>query len=160
MSIATQIAPEDTATIPPDVHRSNGPGEAEAISSEDRILWISRRLWRRRRQLLWMAGVGALAALVVGLLTPNEYKSTARLMPPENQGGAAGLAAVANRFSASDLVFGGDLFSAQGNGALFLGILRSRTAQELAVEVRMPVGNWRPIRKSSRTAKAASSRSP
>lgn len=155
MSSATQIAPEDPATHPLDVRPGDDGGVPEARQPEDRILWISLRLWKQRRELLRTAGVGALLAFVLALLTPNQYKSTARLMPPENQGGASGLAAVASRLSASDLVFGGDLFNAQGNGALFLGILRSRTAQERLVakfDLTLVPGRWFGTRSRSEDA--------
>ena len=97
-----------------------------------------------RLRLLWaervLLGKAALAGLVLGLtiafLIPARYDSTVQLMPPDNQsssgmmmlgalaskggaGGAGGLGAIA-----------GDLLGMKSSGALFVGVLGSRTVQD------------------------------
>jgi uncharacterized protein involved in exopolysaccharide biosynthesis len=42
-------------------------------------------LWRRRLWLAMISGIGLLLSICVALLIPNEYKSTAQLMPPDRQ---------------------------------------------------------------------------
>jgi len=104
------------------------------IGPEYRLLNLAQLFWERRRCLLRMAMSLSLLALMTGLLTPNTYRSTTRLMPPDKQNGS-NLAALASRVAGSDLAFlADDLPGMQSTGALFVGVLSSRTTQEKIVE--------------------------
>jgi uncharacterized protein involved in exopolysaccharide biosynthesis len=88
-------------------------------------------IWQRRRWLAEVIGVGTLVAIGIALLTPNQYMSTAQLMPPDQQaisspsmlGALAGASAMMPSLS-------GGLMNAKTPGGLPIGILSSRTAQD------------------------------
>jgi len=101
-----------------------------------------RLLWEQRRFLLRWTVIGLVVSLVVTFLIPSRYEATTELMPPDNQsgGGAAALlaAAAAGRGgsgSGSGLAgLAGDLLGTKNSGALFVGILSSRTVQDRLIE--------------------------
>jgi len=104
------------------------------LGSEHRLLNLAQLFWNQRRCLLHMAMSLSLLACVAGLLMPNTYRSTTRLMPPDKQN-ASSLAAWASRVAGSDLGFlADDLPGTQSTGALFVGVLNSRTTRENIVE--------------------------
>jgi capsule polysaccharide export protein KpsE/RkpR len=88
-------------------------------------------LWERRRMLMRVATAALVVSIVVVLLIPKRYESTARIMPPENTGASAALfAAMAGRGlgelgSLSGLA--GSLLGARPSSALFEDLLRSST---------------------------------
>ena len=100
-----------------------------------------RLLWNQRRFLSKAAGVGVLVGLLIAFAIPKEYRASVQLMPPDNQsnagmlfaalaakgggggGGGSGLGAIA-----------GDLLGIKNSGALFIGILRSRTVADRVVQ--------------------------
>ena len=86
-------------------------------------------LWQRRRFLAAVTGIGLLLALGYVLRTPNEYESTARLMPPDQQSLSSGSLLSALTGSGPVASMGG-LMSAKTPGSIFIGILGSRTAQD------------------------------
>lgn len=94
-----------------------------------------RLLWDARRLLLRAFVLGALASVLLVLLIPVRYESTAQLMPPDGQAGngAAMLAALAGRTSGLGGV-AGDLLGVKNSGALFVGILESRTVEDRLIE--------------------------
>jgi len=91
-----------------------------------------RLIWNERRFLARMVFCGVAAALLIALFIRPEYESTARLMPPDSgtDSNLAMLSAVAGR--AGGLMGGvaGDLLGIKSSGALFIGILRSRTVED------------------------------
>jgi uncharacterized protein involved in exopolysaccharide biosynthesis len=99
-----------------------------------------RLLWEQRRFLLRWTVIGLVVSLVVTFLIPSRYEATTELMPPDNQsgGGAAALlaaAATGRSGSGSGLAgLAGDLLGTKNSGALFVGILSSRTVQDRLVE--------------------------
>jgi capsule polysaccharide export protein KpsE/RkpR len=101
------------------------PKQTDAVWVVNMVL-----LWSRRRFLAGITAMAfALSTLVVVLL-PNQYKSTTRIMPPEQTtGGAAMLAALAGRSQGvgSLASLAGGLFGGRSNGALFIDLLRSGT---------------------------------
>lgn len=136
-------------TIPYDLESQNqeisdprapdaGPSEAE---SRDRLLYLMQLFSGNWRLIRKIAILAAVLALIVALLTPNTYRSTTRLMPPEDQSGTkanlAMMAGMASKASGggSDLgMLAGDLLGSHTSGDLFVGILHSRTAQENIVD--------------------------
>jgi uncharacterized protein involved in exopolysaccharide biosynthesis len=94
-----------------------------------------RVLWESRRLLLAAVLLGALASLGIALLIPSRYEATAQLMPPDGQSGSgmAMLSALAGRAGGMGDV-AGDLLGVKNSGALFVGILESRTVKDRLVE--------------------------
>lgn len=111
------------------------------VQVEDAQAWNVARLrllWGRRRLLIRATLAGLVASSLGALLLPNQYTSTTRLMPPDTQGTsgmAMMMAAVATRGSGSNLgSMAGDLLGMKSNGALFVGVLKSQTAQDRVVQ--------------------------
>jgi uncharacterized protein involved in exopolysaccharide biosynthesis len=106
---------------------------------EDRVLGMSRLIWEERRQVFRFAVTSAFVTLVIALFLRNTYESSTRLMPPDKS--SSGMAAIATMAlgmkagGSSDLgSMAGDLLGMQSSGALFVGVLRSHTAQERVVD--------------------------
>lgn len=75
--------------------------------------------------------LGALGSMGIALLIPSRYEATTQLMPPDGQSssGMAMLSAMAGRAGGLGGVVG-DLLEVKNSGALFVGILGSRTVQD------------------------------
>jgi capsule polysaccharide export protein KpsE/RkpR len=73
---------------------------------------------------------------VVALLIPSRYVASTQLMPPDNQSGsgAAAFLSAASRSGGSLAGIAGDLLGTKNSGALFVGILSSRTVQDRLIE--------------------------
>jgi capsule polysaccharide export protein KpsE/RkpR len=107
------------------------------IPVEYRMLHTLSVFWHDRSMILRIAACMALVTLVFAVLSPNQYKSTTELMPPDSKGGSglAALANVASQLGGSPIgAFAGDALGMQSTGALFVGVLQSRTARENLVE--------------------------
>ena len=91
-----------------------------------------RLLWEHRRFLFRMAALGLAAATVIAFLIPARYESTTRLMPPDDQSGSAFAmaAALSGRLPGGLGAIAGDVLGIKSSGALFTGILVSRTVQD------------------------------
>jgi uncharacterized protein involved in exopolysaccharide biosynthesis len=95
----------------------------------------SQLLWKNRRFLAWAIFAGLGVGLVVALLIPSRYESTVQLMPPDNQsGGLAMLAALTAKTGGGLASVAGDLLGVKSSGALFVGILKSRTVEDRLVD--------------------------
>jgi uncharacterized protein involved in exopolysaccharide biosynthesis len=90
-----------------------------------------RLLWDHRRFFLLAALAGLLASTLVAFLIPKSYTSTTQLMPPDPQStsGVAMMAAMAAKGGGLSAM-AGDLLGLKSSGAMFIGVLRSQTAQE------------------------------
>jgi capsule polysaccharide export protein KpsE/RkpR len=95
-----------------------------------------RLLWNRRRFFLQAATLGLIASSLVAFLIPRSYTSTAQLMPPDTQSssGLAMMAAMATKVGGGLGSMAGDLLGLKTTGALFIGVLRSETAQDRLVQ--------------------------
>jgi capsule polysaccharide export protein KpsE/RkpR len=96
-----------------------------------------RLFWGERRFL----GKAFLAGLVVGCLVafliPARYEASVQLMPPDTQSttGMAMMAALTAKAGNSNLGgLAGDLLGIKSSGALFVGVLGSRTVQDRLVD--------------------------
>jgi capsule polysaccharide export protein KpsE/RkpR len=104
---------------------------AEFEGKEATPNWVTNAsvLWAHRAGLGRIAVVAVLLALVIAFIVPNQYESTARIMPPETGGGTTALlAAIAGRSEFGGL--GGlasSLLGARTSGPLFIDLLRSAT---------------------------------
>jgi capsule polysaccharide export protein KpsE/RkpR len=94
-------------------------------------------LWNERRFLARTAAWGLVAATVIAFLIPRRYESTARLMPPDTQSmsGMGMLASLAGKVGGGNLAtIGSEALGLKSSGALFVGILASRTVQDRLIE--------------------------
>jgi capsule polysaccharide export protein KpsE/RkpR len=126
--------PEQQIVEPPDLSESLVTEEDEG--ARDRLVSKLRLLWGERRFLFRVTGYGLLVATLIAFSIPKRYESMARLMPPDSQSGSgmAMLAALTAR-TGSDLgILASDLFGFKSSGALFVGILSSRTVQDRLID--------------------------
>ena len=88
-------------------------------------------LWDRRQILGRAALWSLLVATAIAFFTPKQYESTARIMPPEQQGmSTAMLAALAGKAMPGVLgSLAGNVFGLKDTGALFVELLQSGTIQ-------------------------------
>jgi uncharacterized protein involved in exopolysaccharide biosynthesis len=111
-------------------------GTLQPPSAEDSFLLERVRLiWNERRFLARAVFCGAAATLVIVLFIHAKYESTARLMPPDSgaDSNLAMLSALAGRTGNLMGSVTGDLLGVKSSGALFIGILRSRTVEDRLV---------------------------
>ncbi|HEV2418107.1 MAG TPA: Wzz/FepE/Etk N-terminal domain-containing protein [Terriglobia bacterium] len=94
-----------------------------------RVLWEGRRFFSR------VGAIGLLVSTLIAFLIPKSYTSMAQLMPPDTQSssGMAMMAALTARGGGFGSV-AEDLLGLQSSGALFIGVLRSQTAQERLIQ--------------------------
>ena len=112
----------------------------EALPYNDRHAWQAERLrllWEHRRLLARSTAFGLAASILLALLIPRSYTSTTQLMPPDTRSnsGLAMMASMAAKNTGGGLgAMAADLLGFNTTGALFVGILRSDTAQSRLVE--------------------------
>jgi capsule polysaccharide export protein KpsE/RkpR len=93
------------------------------------LLWEQRAMVRRAFVYALLTGT------VIALLIPNLYTSKARIMPPDEQGGAAMLASLLGKGDSPGLGTLAQIGLGQKtNGALYAYLLHSRTVQDRIVE--------------------------
>jgi capsule polysaccharide export protein KpsE/RkpR len=107
----------------------------ETRDARKRVIIRLRLFWDARKLLFGVFVLGALVSLGFALLIPSRYEATTQLMPPDGQSssGMAMLSALAGRAGGVGGV-AGDLLGVKNSGALFVGILESRTVQDRLVE--------------------------
>jgi uncharacterized protein involved in exopolysaccharide biosynthesis len=87
-------------------------------------------LWDRRHLLVRVASIALLISLLIAFTLPKQYKSSARIMPPNNSGiSTAVLAALAGRASGLSGIgaLAGSLFGTNSTSPLLVDLLRSGT---------------------------------
>jgi uncharacterized protein involved in exopolysaccharide biosynthesis len=99
-------------------------------AARGRVLW-EKRLWLGRALL-----AGLLAGAGAAFLVPARYRSSTRLMPPDTQSelGVTFPAAWAARRGGSLGTLAGEVMGTKSVGALFVGILQSRTLADRLIE--------------------------
>ena len=101
--------------------------------------WVVRAmiLWRHRRLLVRVTAISLMVGLVIAFVIPKRYKSTASIMPPDQQGSSAMmLAALAGRTSGLGALgsLAGGLLGAHSSTALFIDLLHSGTVTGHLIE--------------------------
>lgn len=92
-------------------------------------LWMA--IWQHRLCMAKVIGLGTLVAIGIALLIPNQYTSTAQLMPPDQQAlSGTSVLSVLSGTSAMMPSLSGGLMNAKTPGGLPISILQSRTAQD------------------------------
>lgn len=123
-----------------EMRQSNGDVKASHESDDNRERQIRRlrAVWENRSYLLRYVVCGFVISVLGALAIPSRYQATTQLMPPDNQSGsgaAALLSAVAGRAGAGGLgSLAGDVLGVKNSGALFVGILSTRTVQDRIIQ--------------------------
>jgi capsule polysaccharide export protein KpsE/RkpR len=105
------------------------------LITPDKQSWVENAslFWEYRLIFLRVAGIVFVLSLIMVLLLPKEFESSARIMPPESGGNSAAmLAALVGRGSSAGSASGlaglaGSLLGAKNNGAMFVALLHSGT---------------------------------
>ena len=123
--------------------------DVDDSNREPEMLAVARLLWTKRKFVWKGALAGLLLFLAIGLLRPNKYESTVQLMPPDASslsGSSAMMGAALSALGGGEMGGGsasaaggfagtvGDLLGVQKPGALFIGILRSRTISDRIID--------------------------
>lgn len=120
-----------------DAPESYLPLEPLLQETRERRIAFLRLFWECRRLLFRAAVLGIVASAAIALLIPNRYEATTQLMPPDVQAGTgmAMLAAASARIGAGSSLgnLPSDLLGVKTSGALFIGILKSRTVADRLV---------------------------
>jgi uncharacterized protein involved in exopolysaccharide biosynthesis len=107
---------------------------AEETAGRERIVTRLRRLWDRRQAVWRSTGTGLVLSTLIAFLIPKRFESSAHLMPPDQPNAGIGMALLAGSSSnnaGSNLgSIAGGLLGLKSSGALFIGILQSRTVQD------------------------------
>jgi uncharacterized protein involved in exopolysaccharide biosynthesis len=107
----------------------------EERAARERVVSRVRLLWNQRKFLLRAMGAGLVLSTLIAFAIPKRFESTTRLMPPDDMNSGMALLAAAGGRSGSGLggnlgSVAGDLLGIKSSGALFVGILQSRTVQD------------------------------
>jgi len=135
----TRSNPNAVLVEAPEAREMPAPEWNESLSREPMLPRL-RLLWGMRRFLFRCALVGIFASALIAFLIPSDYESTARLMPPDPpQGGGLALMAMLGGGSQNGGSGGlgglaSDLLGAKTTGAVFIAVMRSRTAQDGIVQ--------------------------
>jgi capsule polysaccharide export protein KpsE/RkpR len=104
-----------------------------AETPRERTIDRLRLLWDNRRLLFRFAAWGLAGGIVLAFLIPVQYESTVRLMPPDDKADSAFAmvgAALGGKLPGGLGSMAGDFLGIKSSGALFTGILGSRTVQD------------------------------
>ena len=114
-----------------DIGQVSAPGLLLQNMRERAVLRLGL-LWRERGFLSRAAVFGLLLGTLLAFLLPKRFESTVQLMPPDSQSnsGLALLAGLASRNGSGLGAVAGDLLGMKSSGALFIGVLHSRTAED------------------------------
>jgi capsule polysaccharide export protein KpsE/RkpR len=108
------------------------------IESREKTVERLRLLWEQRRVLGKTVAISLVLGLLLAFIIPSHYESTVQLMPPDSDdsSGMTMLAALAGSTGAMSGLgaIAGDLLGLKNSGAVFVGILRSRTVQDRLVD--------------------------
>lgn len=118
---------------------ATGETSVAEVPVEDARAWQADQLrlfWGRRRFFFRAVGVGLLVSTLVAFLIPKSYTSTTQLMPPDAQSTSAMamMAGLAAKTGGGLGAMAGDLLGVKSSGALFVGVLKSQTAQDRLVQ--------------------------
>lgn len=126
----------DPELLEPGLNDQRAPTQEGFATVAERQAQVLRLLWGRRSSPLKAAAFGLFASTLIAFLIPKSFTSTAQLMPPDAQSssGLAMMAAMASKVGTGLGSVAGDLLGMKSTGALFIGVLRSQTAQDRLVQ--------------------------
>ena len=129
---ATKTRP-DFSTEP--AYRGIEAPESIEGTPSGRLIGYLSLLWRERRTAARATLAGLVLGTLLAFLLPKQYQSTVQLMPPDTQSSSSAMLAALSAKAGSGLgAMAGDLLGGNSTGALFLGILRSRTLEDRLVQ--------------------------
>lgn len=143
--------------------------DVEQEGGDPQLIPRLRLLWDQRVRLAKATLAGFVLAAIITLLIPNSYQANVQLMPPDNSAlsgtsamlglmlGAGGIGGGTGGSATGGLAGTvGDLLGAQKPGALFIGILGSRTIADRVID-RFDLRKvyWRKTYASTRTKLAS-----
>ena len=96
-------------------------------------------LWRNRARLVRVTAVGGLLTLLIAFVIPNRYESSTRLMGPDMKAGASealltGLLSRTGGPGGGLVGLGANLLGISDSGAVFIGVLNSRSVADSLVK--------------------------
>ncbi len=111
------------------------PVEEGSQGNKSSVVYL-RLLWQHRRPFTRAVIYGLLASTLIAFMIPTRYKSTARLMPPDNsQSGGLAMAAAALSGGAGGLgSAASEMLGLKSTSDIFVGILSSRTVQDKLIQ--------------------------
>lgn len=136
MNFTTSAPPMPSTEPQRNGHSAMYPFPNGSSTPSKRVMYL-RMFWEQRRFFLRVGIYALLATTILAFLIPPRYKAKAQLMPPEGQQGlgAALMGALSSKGAAGALSgLAGDLLGAKNSGALFVGVLNSRTVADRLIE--------------------------
>jgi len=139
----------ETPEVSDVTHLRAGPDAVAVRPQNDQparlaIAWL---LWEQRRQIAKATLAALMISALVTLLIPNSYQAVVQLMPPDSNSLSGGMGMLTALMGMSDLGSSGgssgggglasglgDLLGGQKVGALFIGILDSRTIADRIID--------------------------
>ena len=132
-----------TSSAPPPLTReTSGNGHArrypfpEPLRTPSKRVAYLRMFWDRRRFLLRAGIYALLASILIAFLIPVRYKAKTQLMPPDGQQGLGMMlmSALSSKGAGALGGMAGDLLGMKNSGALFVGVLKSRTVADRLIQ--------------------------
>lgn len=108
------------------------PANGDEEAGRQRMVVRLRHFWNQRYVVSRLTLAAFLVSALIAFVIPRRYESTARLMPPDQTSSTSGmalLAAAGNAGSGLGSLAGG-ILGLKSSGALFIGILQSRTVED------------------------------
>lgn len=108
-------------------------GQSESGPSA-RVMGYLLLLWGERRALGRMMLAGLAFGTLLAFVLPEQYQSTVQLMPPDTHSSSGAMLTALSAKAGSNIgALAGDWLGETSTGALFIGILRSRTLEDRLV---------------------------
>jgi uncharacterized protein involved in exopolysaccharide biosynthesis len=99
------------------------------------LIGYLRLLWGEGRAVGRMTAGGLVLGTLLAFVLPKQYQSTVQLMPPDIQSSSGAMLAALSAKAGSGIgSMAGDFLGGNSTGALFAGILRSRTLEDRLVD--------------------------
>jgi capsule polysaccharide export protein KpsE/RkpR len=115
--------------------------ETERPFAWERFFERVRLIWAHRRFVMRAAVVGLALSVALAFLIPARYESRTQLMPPDSNSAnlltlLAGFGGQGGSMGSGSALGGiaGDLLGMKSTGALFIGVLQSRTVQDRIID--------------------------
>jgi len=107
----------------------------DGTEGRERLIARLQIVWRHRGFVAKMVVLGLLVSTLIAFLIPKRYTATSRLMPPDDKSssGLALAAAMSGQLGGLGAI-AGDVLGMKGSGAVFVGVLQSRTVADRLVD--------------------------
>ncbi len=130
---ATKQLPDPT---PQQVQGDVFSDEISGIDLRQAVFVRLNSVWKQRRVIQRATLAGLLAGTLLAFSLPKRYAASTQLMPLDNQSssGVAMMAALSAKTGGAFGPLAGDLMGIKSSGALFVGILASRTVRDRLID--------------------------